>query len=83
MIKNIISIVMKTLLLLVVLAMFLFICLNMSPFDIYVNCGFIYVNCGFLIALGMAIVYLLYDIFSDFELCYEYKRQKNKEERIK
>lgn len=76
MIKNIISIVMKTLLLLVVLAMFLFICFNMSPFDIYVNCGF-------LIVLGIAIVILLYDIISDFELCYEYKRQKNKEERIK
>ena len=76
MIKNIISIVMKTLLLLVVLVMFLFICLNMSPFDIYVNCGF-------LIVLGIAIVILLYDIISDFALCYEYKRQKNKEERIK
>lgn len=73
MIKNIISIVMKTLLLLVVIAMFLFICLNMSSFDIYVNCGF-------LIVLGIAIVILLYDIISDFELCYEYKRQKNKEE---
>ena len=73
MIKNIISIVIKTFLLLVVIAVFLFICLNMSPFDIYVNCGF-------LIALGIAIVYLLYDIISDFALCYEYKRQKNKEE---
>ena len=71
MIKCIISIVMKTLLLLVVIAMFLFICLNMSPFDIYVNCGFIYVNCGFLIVLGIAIVFLLYDIISDFALCYE------------
>ena len=76
MIKNIISIVIKTLLLLVVLAMFLFICFNMSPFDRDVDYSF-------LIVLGMAIVYLLYDIFSDFELCYEYKRQKNKEERIK
>ena len=76
MIKNIISIVMKTLLLLVVSAMFLFICFNMSPFDRDVDYSF-------LIVLGMAIVYLLYDIFSDFELCYEYKRQKNKEERIK
>ena len=73
MIKNIISIVMKTLLLLVVLAMFLFICFNMSPFDKDIDCSF-------LIVLGMAIVYLLYDIISDFELCYEYKRQKNKEE---
>mgnify|MGYP003560084097 FL=1 len=76
MIKCIISIVTKTLLLLVVLAIFLFICLNMSPFDIYVNCGL-------LIVLGIAIVILLYDIISNFELCYEYKRQKNKEERIK
>ena len=73
MIKNIISIVMKTLLLLVVSAMFLFICFNMSPFDRDVDYSF-------LIVLGMAIVYLLYDIISDFELCYEYKRQKNKEE---
>ena len=73
MIKNIISIVMKTLLLLVVIAMFLFICFNMSPFDRDVDYSF-------LIVLGMAIVYLLYDIISDFELCYEYKRQKNKEE---
>ena len=76
MIKCIISIVMKTLLLLVVIAMFLFICFNMSPFDRDVDYSF-------LIVLGMAIVYLLYDIISDFELCYEYKRQKNKEERIK
>ena len=76
MIKNIISIVIKTFSLLVVLAIFLFICLNMSPFDIYVNCGL-------LIVLGIAIVILLYDIISNFELCYEYKRQKNKEERIK
>lgn len=73
MIKCIISIVMKTLLLLVVIAMFLFICFNMSPFDRDVDYSF-------LIVLGMAIVYLLYDIISDFELCYEYKRQKNKEE---
>ena len=73
MIKNIISIVMKTLLLLVVSTMFLFICFNMSPFDRDVDYSF-------LIVLGMAIVYLLYDIISDFELCYEYKRQKNKEE---
>lgn len=73
MIKNIISIVIKTFSLIVILAIFLFICLNMSPFDIYVNCGF-------LIVLGIAIVILLYDIISDFELCYEYKRQKNKEE---
>ena len=73
MIKNIISIVMKTLLLLVASAMFLFICFNMSPFDRDVDYSF-------LIVLGMAIVYLLYDIISDFELCYEYKRQKNKEE---
>ena len=73
MIKCIISIVTKTLLLLVVIAMFLFICFNMSPFDRDVDYSF-------LIALGMAIVYLLYDIISDFELCYEYKRQKNKEE---
>ena len=73
MIKNIISIIIKTLLLLVVLAMFLFICFNMSPFDRDVDYSF-------LIVLGMAIVYLLYDIISDFELCYEYKRQKNKEE---
>ena len=76
MIKNIISIVMKTLLLLVVSAMFLFICFNMSPFDKDVDCSF-------LIALGMAIVFLIYDILSDFALCYEYKRQKNKEEKIK
>ena len=76
MIKCIISIVTKTLLLLVVIAMFLFICFNMSPFDRDVDYSF-------LIVLGMAIVYLLYDIISDFELCYEYKRQKNKEERIK
>ena len=76
MIKCIISIVMKTLLLLVVIAMFLFIYFNMSPFDRDVDYSF-------LIVLGMAIVYLLYDIISDFELCYEYKRQKNKEERIK
>ena len=76
MIKNIISIVIKTLSLIVILAVFLFICLNMSPFDIYVNCGF-------LIVLGIAIVILLYDIISDFALCYEYKCQKNKEERIK
>ena len=76
MIKNIISIVMKTLLLLVVIAMFLFICFNMSPFDKDVDCSF-------LIALGMVIVFLIYDILSDFALCYEYKRQKNKEERIK
>lgn len=73
MIKCIISIVMKTLLLLVVIAMFLFICFDMSPFDRDVDYSF-------LIVLGMAIVYLLYDIISDFELCYEYKRQKNKEE---
>ena len=73
MIKNIISIVIRTLLLLVVLAMFLFICFNMSPFDRDVDYSF-------LIALGIAIVFLLYDIISDFELCYEYKRQKNKEE---
>lgn len=73
MIKCIISIVTKTLLLLVVIAMFLFICFNMSPFDRDVDYSF-------LIVLGMAIVYLLYDIISDFELCYEYKRQKNKEE---
>ena len=73
MIKNIISIVIETLSLIVILAVFLFICLNMSPFDIYVNCGF-------LIVLGIAIVILLYDIISDFALCYEYKRQKNKEE---
>ena len=73
MIKCIISIVTKTLLLLVVIAMFLFICFNMSPFDRDVDHSF-------LIVLGMAIVYLLYDIISDFELCYEYKRQKNKEE---
>ena len=73
MIKNIISIVIKTLLLLVVIAMFLFIRFNMSPFDRDVDYSF-------LIVLGMAIVYLLYDIISDFELCYEYKRQKNKEE---
>ena len=73
MIKNIISIVIKTLLLLVVIAMFLFICFNMSPFDRDVDYSF-------LIALGMAIVFLIYDIISDFELCYEYKRQKNKEE---
>ena len=76
MIKNIISIIMKTLLLLVVIAMSLFICFNMSPFDKDVDCSL-------LIALGIAIVFLLYDIISDFELCYEYKRQKNKEERIK
>ena len=76
MIKNIISIVIKTLLLLVVSAMFLFICFNMSPFDRDVDYSF-------LIALGMAIVFLIYDILSDFALCYEYKRQKNKEERIK
>ena len=76
MIKNIISIVIKTFSLIVILAIFLFICLNMSPFNIYVNCGF-------LIVLGIAIVILLYDIISDFALCYEYKRQKNKEERIK
>ena len=76
MIKNIISIVMKTLLLLVVSAMFLFICFNMSPFDKDADCSF-------LIALGMVIVFLIYDIISDFALCYEYKRQKNKEERIK
>ena len=69
MIKNIISIVMKTLLLLVIIAMFLFICFNMSPFDRDVDCSF-------LIALGIAIVFLIYDIISDFELCYEYKRQK-------
>ena len=73
MIKCIISIVTKTLSLLVVIAMFLFICFNMSPFDRDVDYSF-------LIVLGMAIVYLLYDIISDFELCYEYKRQKNKEE---
>ena len=73
MIKCIISIVTKTLLLLVVIAMFLFICFNMSPFDRDVDYSL-------LIVLGMAIVYLLYDIISDFELCYEYKRQKNKEE---
>ena len=73
MIKCIISIVMKTLLLLAVIAMFLFICFNMSPFDRDVDYSF-------LIVLGTAIVYLLYDIISDFELCYEYKRQKNKEE---
>ena len=73
MIKNIISIVMKTLLLLVIIAMFLFICFNMSPFDRNINYSF-------LIALGIAIVFLLYDIISDFALCYEYKRQKNKEE---
>ena len=73
MIKNIISIVIKTFSLIVILAIFLFICLNMSPFNIYVNCGF-------LIVLGIAIVILLYDIISDFALCYEYKRQKNKEE---
>lgn len=76
MIKNIISIVIKTFSLLVVITVFLFICLNISPFDIYVNCGF-------LIVLGIAIVILLYDIISDFALCYEYKRQKNKEEKIK
>lgn len=76
MIKNIISIVIKTFSLIVILAIFLFICLNMSPFDIYVNCGF-------LIVLGIAIVFLIYDVISDFELCYEYKRQKNKEEKIK
>ena len=76
MIKNIISIVMKTLLLLVIIAVFLFICFNMSTFDRDVDCSF-------LIALGMAIVFLIYDILSDFALCYEYKRQKNKEERIK
>ena len=76
MIKCIISIVMKTLLLLVVIAMFLFICFNMSPFDRDIDYSF-------LIALGMAIVFLIYDIISDFALCYEYKRQKNKEERIK
>ena len=76
MIKNIISIVIKTFSLIVILAIFLFICLNMSPFNIYVNCGF-------LIVLVIAIVILLYDIISDFALCYEYKRQKNKEERIK
>ena len=76
MIKNIISIVMKTLLLLVVSAMFLFICFNMSPLDKDVDCSF-------LIALGIAIVFLIYDIISDFELCYEYKRQKNKKEKIK
>ena len=76
MIKHIISIVMKTLLLLVIIAMFLFICFNMSPFDRDVDYSF-------LIALGMAIIFLLYDILSDFALCYEYKRQKNKEERIK
>ena len=69
MIKCIISIVMKTLLLLVVIAMFLFICFNMSPFDRDVDYSF-------LIALGIAIVFLLYDIISDFALCYEYKRQK-------
>ena len=69
MIKNIISIVMKTLLLLVIIAMFLFICFNMSSFDKDVDCSF-------LIALGIAIVFLLYDIISDFALCYEYKRQK-------
>ena len=73
MIKCIISIVTKTLSLLVVIAMFLFICFNMSPFDRDVDYSF-------LIVLGMAIVYLLYDIISDFALCYEYKRQKNKEE---
>ena len=76
MIKNIISIVIKTLLLLVVLAMFLFIYFNMSPFDRDVDYSF-------LIALGMAIVFLIYDILSDFALCYEYKRQKNKKEKIK
>ena len=69
MIKNIISIAIKTFSLLIVLAVFLLICLNMSPFDIYVNCGF-------LLILGVAIVFLLYDIISDFALCYEYKRQK-------
>ena len=69
MIKCIISIVTKTLLLLVVIAMFLFICFNMSPFDRDIDCSF-------LIALGIAIVFLLYDIISDFALCYEYKRQK-------
>ena len=69
MIKNIISIAIKTFSLLIILAVFLLICLNMSPFDIYVNCGF-------LLILGVAIVFLLYDIISDFALCYEYKRQK-------
>lgn len=76
MIKNIISIAIKTFSLLIVLAMFLFICFNMSPFDRDVDYSF-------LIALGVAIVFLIYDIISDFALCYEYKRQKNKKEKIK
>lgn len=69
--KNVIAIIIKIMSSLILSVIFLFVCFNISLFNIYISCGI-------LILQGAAIVILLYDIISEFKLYYENKKEEIK-----